>query len=51
MWGMLFKKRIDFILTNFIAIDSEMKSLGFNKKNIKPFVELHNLPGDLFIAT
>jgi polar amino acid transport system substrate-binding protein len=51
MWGMLFEKRIDFILTNFVAIDSEMKSIGFDKKDIKTFVELHDFPGDLFIAT
>lgn len=51
MCGMLFEQKIDFILTNFVVIDSKMKSIGFNKKDIKPFVELHNFPGDLFIAT
>jgi len=51
MWGMLFERRIDFILTNFVAIDREMKSIGFNKKDIKTFVELHDFPGDLYIAT
>lgn len=51
MWSMLFERHIDFILTNFVAIDREMKSIGFNKKDIKTFVELHDFPGDLFIAT
>ncbi|MBA6372519.1 transporter substrate-binding domain-containing protein [Colwellia sp. BRX8-4] len=51
MWSMLFEQRIDFILTNFIAVDREMKSIGFNKDDIKPFIELHDFPGDLFIAT
>jgi polar amino acid transport system substrate-binding protein len=51
MWSMLFGKHIDFILTNYVAIDREMKSIGFNKKDIKTFVELHDFPGDLFIST
>jgi polar amino acid transport system substrate-binding protein len=51
MWSMLFTNRIDYILTNFIAIDREMKSIGFNKSDIKSYVELHDFPGDLFIAT
>jgi polar amino acid transport system substrate-binding protein len=51
MWNMLFGQRIDFILTNFVAIDTEMKSIGLNKKDIRTFVELHDFPGDLFIAT
>jgi polar amino acid transport system substrate-binding protein len=48
---MLFEQRIDFILTNFIALDREVKIIGFNKEDIKPFIELHDFPGDLFIAT
>jgi polar amino acid transport system substrate-binding protein len=51
MWNMLFGQRIDFILTNFVAIDTEMKSIGFDKKDIKTSLELHDFPGDLFIAT
>jgi polar amino acid transport system substrate-binding protein len=51
MWSMLFGQRIDFILTNFVAIDTEMKSIGLDKKDIKTSVELHDFPGDLFIAT
>jgi polar amino acid transport system substrate-binding protein len=51
MWNMLFGQHIDFILTNFVAIDTEMKSIGLNKKDIRTFVELHDFPGDLFIAT
>jgi len=51
MWGMLFGQHLDFILTNFVAVYSEMKSIGLNKKDIKTFVELHDFPGALFIAT
>jgi len=51
MWSMLFGEHIDYVLTNFVAIDREMKSIGFNKKDIKAFVELRDFPGDLFIAT
>jgi polar amino acid transport system substrate-binding protein len=50
MWGMSFGQRIDFILTNFVAIDTEMKSLGLSKKDIKTVVELHDFAGDLHIA-
>lgn len=51
MWSMLFNQRIDFILTNFVAIDREMKSIGLNKKDIKAVIPLNDFPGDLFIAT
>lgn len=51
MWNMLFGQRIDFILTNFVAIDTEMKSIGLKKKDIKTVLALHDFPGDLFIAT
>jgi len=51
MWNMLFGQRIDFILTNFVAIDTEMKSIGLNKKDIKTVLALHDFPVDLFIAT
>jgi polar amino acid transport system substrate-binding protein len=51
MWDMLFGQRIDFILTNFVAIDTEMKSIGLKKKDIKTVLALHDFPGDLFIAT
>ena len=51
MWGMLFKGRIDLILTNFIALELEMKSIGLNVDDIKPYFELHDFPGELHIAT
>lgn len=51
MWGMLFGHHIDFVLTNFVAIETELKSIGLDKKDIKPVVELHDFQGDLFIAT
>jgi len=51
MWGMLFKGRIDLILTNFVALELEMKSIGLNIDDIKPYIELHDFPGELHIAT
>ncbi|MCO4798953.1 MAG: transporter substrate-binding domain-containing protein [Colwelliaceae bacterium] len=51
MWNMLFEQHIDFILTNFVAIEREMESIGFHKNEIKPIIELHDFPGDLFLAT
>ncbi|MBL4940294.1 MAG: transporter substrate-binding domain-containing protein [Colwellia sp.] len=51
MWQMLFKGRIDFILTNFIALEQEMESIGFNTDDIKPYIQLKNFPSELYIAT
>jgi len=51
MWHMLFKKRIDFILTNFIALEQEMSSIGLNKEDIKAYVQLEDFPSELHIAT
>ncbi len=38
MWKMLFKGRIDFILTNFIALEQEIESIGLNTEDIKPYL-------------
>lgn len=51
MWNMLFEQHIDFVLTNFIAIEREINSIGHNKNEITPIIELHDFPGDLFLAT
>lgn len=51
MWRMLFEKHIDFILTNFVAIEREVNSVGFDQRKIKPVIELTDFPGDLFLAT
>ncbi|MDT0602319.1 substrate-binding periplasmic protein [Thalassotalea castellviae] len=51
MWNMLFEQHIDFILTNFIAIEKEMTSIGFKQSDIKAVIELTDFPGDLFLAT
>ena len=50
MWQMLFKKRIDFILTNFIALEKEMKSIGLSSEDIKPYIQLKDFPSELHIA-
>jgi len=51
MWGMLFKKRIDLILTNFIALELEVESIGLNPDSIVPYLELDDFPNQLHIAT
>lgn len=51
MWGMLFKNRIDLVLTNFIALESELKSIGLNINEVTPYLELEDFPNQLHIAT
>ncbi len=51
MWGMLFKNRIDLILTNFIALELEMESIGLDVDDVTPYLELKNFPNQLHIAT
>ena len=51
MWGMLFKKRIDLVLTNFIALEAELVSIGLNINDITTYLELEDFPNQLHIAT
>ena len=51
MWNMLFKRRIDLVLTNFIALDREITSIGLDATKISPYLEVKNFPGELYIAT
>lgn len=51
MWQKLFKDRIDFVLTNYIALDREIKSLGLDPQAVVPYLELENFPNELYIAT
>lgn len=51
MWNMLFEKRVDFILTNYVAINTELQSIGNSPNEIQPIIEIVDFPGDLFLAT
>lgn len=51
MWGMLFNQRIDFVMTNYIALDRDIVRAGFNANDIKPYIFLYKFPNELNIAT
>ena len=51
MWGMLFKKRIDLILTNTIALETELKSIGLDSSLTKQYIELNDFPNELYITS
>ncbi|AZQ86015.1 transporter substrate-binding domain-containing protein [Colwellia sp. Arc7-635] len=51
LWAMLFNKRIDLVLTNYMALDRDIKKAGFDAANIKPYLSLPNFPNKLHIAT
>ena len=51
MWQMLFKGRIDFVLTNFIALDREIASAGLDANNVEQYLSVLHFPDELHIAT
>lgn len=51
LWAMLFNKRIDLVLTNYMALDREIKQSGFDSNEITPYLSLPNFPSELYIAT
>lgn len=51
LWGMLFKDRIDLLLTNTIALETELSSLGINSDNVNFFLEVKDFPSELYIAS
>ncbi len=51
MWAMLFNKRIDLVLTNYMALDRDIKKAGFKPGNITPYLSITNFPNELNIAT
>jgi len=50
LWGMLLKGRIDLILTNTIALESELKSLNITRDSVNLFFEVQQFPSELHIA-
>jgi len=51
MWAMLFNKRLDLVLTNYMAMDRDIKKAGFKPENIVPYLSINNFPNELNIAT
>ena len=51
LWAMLFSNRIDFVLTNYMALDRDITKAGFDANNIAPYLSLPNFPNELHIAT
>ena len=51
MWQMLLKKRIDYILTNNVALDIELASIKVDREHIEQYFALKNFPSNLYIAT
>jgi len=51
MWHQLFKHRIDYVLTNNIALERELKSANLSPYEIEQKLALVDFPHDLFIAT
>lgn len=50
MWAMLFNNRIDFVFTNYMALDRDIKNAGFDAENIVPYLLIEDFPNQLNIA-
>lgn len=50
LWRMLFKKRIDFVLTNTLSLTSELNKLGYTVKEVTKVIELKDFPNKLHLA-
>lgn len=51
LWAMLFNQRIDLVLTNYMALDRDIRKAGFDAKKITPYLPLTDFPNKLNIAT
>lgn len=50
LWQMLYKKRIDFVLTNTLTLENELKRSGLNPNQIAKRVHLTDYPSLLYFA-
>ncbi|MBQ4856933.1 transporter substrate-binding domain-containing protein [Pseudoalteromonas carrageenovora] len=50
LWQMLYKSRIDFVVTNTLTLDNELKSLGLDPNLITKRIHLDELPSSLNFA-
>ena len=51
MWPMLFRGRIDLVLTNNIGLKEEIGGLGLDPDAVTPYLALQDFPDQLHIAT
>ncbi|GAA69874.1 MULTISPECIES: substrate-binding periplasmic protein [Pseudoalteromonas] len=50
LWQMLYKNRIDFVVTNTLTLNNELKSLGLDPSLITKRIHLSDLPSSLNFA-
>ncbi|TGE85516.1 amino acid ABC transporter substrate-binding protein [Pseudoalteromonas sp. KS88] len=50
LWQMLFKQRLDFVLTNTLTLKNELKLAGFDVSQVKKQVHLNDYPATLYFA-
>lgn len=50
LWQMLFKRRLDFVLTNTLTLENELKSVGFKVSDINKRLHLTEYPSILYFA-
>lgn len=51
MWAMLFNHRVDLVLTNYMALDRDIKNANFDPHKISPYLFLVDFPNQLNMAT
>ncbi len=51
MWQMLFRRRIDYVLTNTVSLDTELTSLGLDTNEVDKYLAVKHFPSELFIVT
>ncbi|GAB3033503.1 substrate-binding periplasmic protein [Bowmanella dokdonensis] len=50
LWGLLFKKRIDLVMTNTLAMRTEVSDAGFQPAELKRVFALEDFPGEIHLA-
>lgn len=50
LWQMLFKQRLDFVLTNTLTLKNELKRAGFDVKQVKKHLHLNDYPSTLYLT-
>lgn len=50
LWQMLFKRRLDFVLSNTLTLENELKSVGFDVNDINKHIHLTQYPSLLYFA-
>jgi len=50
LWNMLYKGRVDFVLTNTLTLQNELKLIGLDPNQVKKHVHLTDYPSTLYFA-